>query len=151
MKARGINLLSFDHQRQLPKVKTIDYLMPIWLQPLLGKHNADDFLYHQDGVLTECPRANIFIVTEDDKLITPHQNILEGITRKKVLEIAQGKYEIEERKVMLSEALTAKEAFITCTTKDILPIQTIDGHPIGNGDREISAFSQDSLQKMYWP
>ena len=67
----GIQLLSYPFQRQLPHVKTTDYLMAIWLQPWLKERGGDDILYHQDGIVTECPRSNFFIVTQEGKLVTP--------------------------------------------------------------------------------
>ena len=49
----------------------------------------------------------------------------------KVLEVAPAAIRTEERDVTLDELRTAKEAFITSTTKHILPVSHIDGHPIG--------------------
>jgi len=46
---KGICLMSYEHQRQLPEVKSIDYLMAIWLQPLLREKKADEVLYHSRG------------------------------------------------------------------------------------------------------
>jgi len=125
---KGIRLMSFEHQRQLSQIKTIDYLMAIRLQPLLKKNGADDILYYKDEMITECPRANIFIVTNDDTIITPSENILKGITRKRVLEIAQGKFKLQERAISLTELKSAKEVFITSSTKEILPVFQIDEH-----------------------
>lgn len=123
----GLRLLSFAHQRQLPGVKSTDYLMAVWLQPLLLEKKADDVLYHHDGWISECPRSNFFIVTADNILVTPKENVLEGITRKKVLKLAAGYCAVEQRPVHLSELTQAKEAFITSTTKQILPVRQIDG------------------------
>src|SRR5206468_6489838 len=39
---QGIKLITYPHQRQLPHIKTIDYIMPLWLQPIIKNHNADD-------------------------------------------------------------------------------------------------------------
>ena len=105
-----------------------------WLQPFIKGKEADDVLYHQQGSITECPRSNFFIVTKDDKIVTPSENILKGIIRMKTLQLANTKYTVEERPVSLQEAYTAKEAFITSTTKHILPVLKIDGHRIGNGN-----------------
>lgn len=121
----GIHLMTWPFQRQLPEVKTIDYLMAIWLQPVLHEKNADDILYHNNGVLTECPRANFFMV-RDQKLITPSRNILKGITRKKIIEIASLRYDIEERDIHIAELKTASELFICSTTKMILPVRQVD-------------------------
>ena len=67
-------------------------------------------------------------------LITPKENVLLGITRKVILEIAkQNKIKTEERKVKLSEIQIADEAFITGSSKGIVPVVQIDGKWIGNG------------------
>jgi branched-chain amino acid aminotransferase len=128
---KGIRLISYDHQRQLPHVKSIDYLMAIWLQPLLQQRQADDILYHHNGIITECPRANFFIVTKDDTIVTPQQNILKGITRNTLIKIAGADFKMEQRDVSLQEVLQAKEAFVTSTTKKILPVRSIDGRVLG--------------------
>lgn len=130
---RSIQLMTYSHQRQLPEIKTIDYLMAIWLQPLLREKGVDDVLYHRNGVLAECPRSNFFLVTAAGTLVTPGTNVLKGITRMKVLEVAKGQFTVEERDVLLDELRSAKEAFITSTTKHVLPVTVIDGLPIGNG------------------
>jgi len=131
---RTVRLMSYPHQRQLPEVKTIDYLMAIWLQPLLREKGVDDVLYLRDGIILECPRCNIFLVTDRDVLVTPEKDILRGITRMKVLETAKSFLTTEEREVRLEEMRAAKEAFITSTTKHVLPVTEIDGVRIGNGE-----------------
>ena len=124
--SRGIRLMSHAYQRQLPHIKTIDYLMAVMLQPRLKEINADDILYHQDGNITECPRANFFIVTAANKLVTPSLNILKGITRARILNAATSLMEVEERNLSMEELKSAKEAFITSTTKMVLPDQAVD-------------------------
>jgi branched-chain amino acid aminotransferase len=123
---KGIKLMSHNHERQLPEVKTIDYLMAIHLQPELRKRQADDIIYHDEGSITECPRANIFMVTGNNKIITPSEKILKGVTRKKVLELAKQDFEVEERSITLDELKSASEVFITSSTKQILPVRQID-------------------------
>ena len=127
---KGITLMTYEHQRQLPEVKSIDYLMAIWLQPMVKESGADDILYHQRGWVTECPRSNFFIITEDNKIVTPGRNILNGVIRRKLLQIAPTKFTVEERSLSLDEIKTAKEAFITSTTKTVLPVCKIDEHAL---------------------
>jgi branched-chain amino acid aminotransferase len=126
-----IRLVTYPHCRQMPDTKTIDYLMAIWLQPYIRQHNAKDVLYHQNGVVSECPRSNFFIVTADDTIVTPARNILRGITRMKILEVAATRFRTEERDVTLEDIHNAKEAFIASTTNHVLPVSQVDGHPIG--------------------
>lgn len=125
---KGIRLFSYEHQRQLPWIKSIDYLMSVWLQPLLKKHNADDLLYHQEGIVTECPRSNFFIVTIDNRLVTPSSHILKGITRNRILKIAGQLMTVEEKDISLGDIYEAEEAFICSTTKLILPVVQLNKH-----------------------
>jgi D-alanine transaminase/branched-chain amino acid aminotransferase len=129
---KGLRLMSYPHQRQMPQVKSLDYLMAIWLQPLIKEKGADDVLYQYNGLVSECPRSNFFIVTSDDTVVTSTQP-LKGIIRMKTLEIARKQFRVEERELTLEEAFQAKEAFITSTTKHILPVVQLDGRAIGDG------------------
>lgn len=122
----GIALSTFPYQRPIPQAKTIDYTMGIWLQPVLKKNKTNDVLYHHNGIISECPRANVFFVMEG-RLITPARNVLEGITRKKVLQCAaEENIAVEEGDVHLTMLPACTEAFITSTTKTILPVARID-------------------------
>lgn len=136
----GIKLFTYPYQRQLPQVKTTDYLMAVWLQPERVRQGADDILYHQNGLISECPRSNFFIVTSANTLVTPAKNILKGVTRGKVLEVAKQVFEVEERDIFLDELSTAKEAFITSTTKQVLPVKQIDQTVFPTNEISLSLF-----------
>lgn len=127
---KGIKLITHPHQRQLPHVKTLDYLMAVWLQPLIREKGADDVLYHHDGLVKECPRANFFIINKANEVITSAENILKGVVRKQVLSLDSNVF---EREITLDDLHNCKEAFITSSTKNILPVTAIDGRMIGNG------------------
>jgi len=129
----GISLITHPHQRQLSHAKTLDYLMAVWLQPKIKDHGADDVLYHSNGIVAECPRANFYIVTGDGKLVTTRNNVLKGVIRKHVLEIAAQQQLLEDRDITTDDLLNCSEAFITSSTKNILPVTKIDGRSIGNG------------------
>jgi branched-chain amino acid aminotransferase len=130
---KGISLITHPNQRQLPHAKTLDYLMAIWLQPLIKDKRADDVLYHNNGVVLECPRANFYIVTQNGRLKTTDNNLLKGIIRKHVLASAKNEDVFEAGDITLDELKTCKEAFITSSTKNILPVTKIDGEVVGNG------------------
>ncbi len=122
---KGIALITYPFQRQLSGVKTTDYLMAIWLRNHIRHKGADEVLYHHDGHYTECPRSNFFLVMKDHRLLTPVNKILQGITRKKILNFP---YEVEEKDILIEDIREAKEAFITSTTKIILPVSRIDNY-----------------------
>lgn len=128
---KGIRLMTHNYQRQLSRVKTLDYLQAIYLQPVLRQNQADDILYHHNGALRECPRANFFIVKINGEILTPAEDILHGITRKKILTFTN--LGARERPLTLADLDDINEAFISSSTREVLPVMQIDGKPVGNG------------------
>jgi branched-chain amino acid aminotransferase len=90
----------------------------------------------QEGHLTEGSAMNIFMV-RDGLLITPPitDNILEGITRRSVMEIAKNELglTIVERPIDRSEVYICEELFLTGTAAQITIATRVDYRPIGNG------------------
>jgi len=117
----AITLETLPYQRPIPHAKTVDYIPAI---VALQETIADDLLYTSNTHLFECTRANFFAI-KDNTLITPSEGILEGITRKVVLSLSHLPTHI--RPIALSEIPTFTEAFITNSSKGILPIAQIDG------------------------
>lgn len=107
--------------------------MGVWLQKEVKEKQADDVLYYKHDVISEFPRSNIFIINNNGELLTPANNILAGITRKKVLELAKDVIPVTMRDITLTELKNATEVFMTSTTKRLLPIVEIDGKKIGDG------------------
>ncbi len=127
MMQTGYKVVTFEHQRQMPEVKTTDYLMAIWLQPWVKEQGADDVLYRHNGFVSEFPRSNFFIVTKKDVIVTPADHVLKGITRKQLIQVArQAGFEVEERPVSIADIAAAKEAFISSSTKRIIPVRQVD-------------------------
>lgn len=129
---KGLSIITYEHQRELPHIKSINYLMAVWLHPLLKEKKADDVLYHQNNHITEFPRANVFAVI-NNVLVTPAHNMLKGITRKFVLEQAASFIQAEERTINAEELYHASEIFLTSTTKRVMPVVRVNDKVIGNG------------------
>ncbi|KAA5548230.1 aminotransferase class IV [Adhaeribacter rhizoryzae] len=129
----GIKIITHEYVRELPTAKTINYTIGIRLIQRIKDSLAEDVLYHQEGIVSEFPRCNFFIVKQDNTVVTPLNNVLLGITRKNVLHLAKEKYKAVEGPVTLTDIFAAKEAFLTSTTKRILPIVQIDDKNIGTG------------------
>lgn len=127
---KGINIILNEYQRDLPETKSINYLMGIYLQQKIKQDKADDVLYYKDDCVLEFPRSNIFIVTKDETVVTPKENVLRGITRMKVLEVAQNEFKVEERAITINDLKSASEVFLTSTTKRIIPVLSIEGQPL---------------------
>lgn len=129
----GVKIITHEYVREIPSAKTINYTMGISLIEQINASNAYDVLYVKDGVVSEFPRSNFFIVDENDTIATPERNVLKGVTRKNILNIASRYYKVEERDISLQEVFRAKEAFITSTTKRLIPIIDVNGNRIGRG------------------
>ncbi len=127
MSTKGIQLVSHFYQRQLAEVKTTDYLMAIHLQPWMKGLGGDDILYYNNDTVSECPRSNIFMISQDNTIVTPSRNMLKGITRKNIIAVAEAHHlKLEQRDISLSEMKKAKEVFITSSTKRIIPVSRLD-------------------------
>lgn len=131
---RGCKVLIHHHQRQIPRVKTTDYIEGIRLLPLLKKAAADYPLYvNQENMVLESDRSNVFAV-QSGTVITPAEGILEGITRKHLIRLAKELgIPVEERPLSLAEFMAADEAIIASSTKGALPIVETDRGGIAAG------------------
>ena len=89
-----------------------------------------------DGHVSEGSAENLFIV-KDGALITPAitDNILEGITRRRLMEMGREKLGVEvvERSIDRTELYSADEVFLCGTGAQISPVIEIDRRPIGSG------------------
>lgn len=129
---RGIKVLPYEFVRDLPELKSTNYLHMIRLAAEMKSQGAADLLYHKDGEVSELTRSNFFIF-KGDTLITPHQNILHGITRRVVLGLAEKEFKVEVRPLLVEELEEADEAFTTSTTKWVMPVVQIGRQIVGNG------------------
>ncbi len=91
---------------------------------------------NQDGHVSEGSAENIFIIRHD-KVITPpvKDNILEGVTRATIMQLAQEELGLEvlERSIDRSELYLADEAFFTGTGAQVAAIVQVDHRPLGDG------------------
>jgi branched-chain amino acid aminotransferase len=87
----------------------------------------------EDNVV-EGPGFNIFAV-KNDAISTPDSGVLEGVTRKTIIEIAaeQG-IPLEARPVPSDELRSADEIFLSSTAGGIMPVTTVDGGAVGSGE-----------------
>jgi branched-chain amino acid aminotransferase len=90
----------------------------------------------QDGHITEASAMNVFIV-RDGILVTPPvtENILEGITRRSVIEIAKNELglPIVERPIDRTEVYICDELLLTGTAAEVTVVTKVDHRPVGNG------------------
>ena len=130
---KGIKLMAYQYTRDTPYTKTTNYLVPIQLLKEIKEAEALDALYHDGTYISESARSNFFIFDYNGTLITPDKDALEGITRKNVLKVARQHFNVEVRPLSLKEAMGAKEAFMTSSTKKVMPIRQVDFWRINKG------------------
>ncbi len=100
-----------------------------------------------EGNVTEGRGWNIFAL-EDGQLTSPDEGVLEGITRRTVVELA-GRLNIEARleKLPVDRLRGAEEIFLTSTAGGIVPVKSVDGVAVGDGS--VGPVTQH-LTEMYW-
>ena len=97
--------------------------------------NAMALLTDEDGFLTEGTGANVFLV-KGGELFTPEpRNILRGVTRGAVMDLAADlQVPVHEKDLEPYDMVTANEAFFTSTSMFLLPITKFNGLPVGDGN-----------------
>lgn len=118
-----------------PRIKSNNYLNQI-----LGKLTAADagadigIMLDTQGFLSEGSGENLFIV-RDGELLTPlPHNVLNGITRQVVMELAaNADVTVRETTLTTYDLFNADEVFITATLNEIAAITSVEGRTIGEG------------------
>ena len=98
-----------------------------------GAHEA--LILSYDGCVVEGTTSNVFALS-GGKLVTPPttETLLPGITRALVMEAAEHLgIEVVERRMSPEDIASAGEAFITSTIREVVPVVSIDGYPVGDG------------------
>jgi branched-chain amino acid aminotransferase len=128
----GAKLLTKRHLREVPEAKTTNYLTMLRHRDQIAAQDAMDLLYHDGEYLSEAATASFYVV-RDGIVRAPHSDVLWGTVGALVLELAAENYEVVLGAVTLEEAFRADEAFLTSTTRGVLPIVQLDDRLIGDG------------------
>lgn len=138
--SEGVKMIFYKkaHHMKGSLPKTGDYRENLMAHKAAKAKNAyDAIMVSPDGFVTECTTANIWIITQN-QLITPplKDGVLEGLTRKAIFQImtrSKGQLYLVEKSLTEAEILSADECFMTSTTRNLVPITSIDGKKIGPG------------------
>jgi len=118
--------------------KTGNYQENMLAYKIAKEAGVDDALMvNNDGFVTEGTTSNVWMV-KNNILLTPplSAGILDGLTRKTLLEMAScSKLPVKliEENLTKKDFLDAEECFITSTTRNLVPVTSIDGQKIGSG------------------
>lgn len=120
-----------------PQIKSLNYLNNILAKMEANRAGVPEALMlNHDGIVAECTGDNIFIV-KDGVIYTPpiHIGILDGITRRTVIELAAKLgFALVEKEFTLFNVYNADECFLTGTAAEAIPVSMVDGRVIGTGN-----------------
>ena len=152
-RARGLNVVVSDVQRIPPASVDPTAKNYHWNDLTMGLLGALDaggdtvLLTDAHGNVVEGPGFNVFAVSQG-KLVTPRDGVLEGITRRTVIEMAAALgIAVELRALPADELRGADEAFLSTSGGGVLPVTKVDGRAVGSG--RAGAVTQRLLD-TYW-
>jgi branched-chain amino acid aminotransferase len=129
----GIKVIVTPMERTVPGAKSINYLdATIALKKAREQGAAEAVYMDSSGCVKEGTTSNLFAFY-GNRLITPGQNILSGITRQAILKIAEPLFAVDIREIPVEKLLAADEVFISGSNKGIVPVVRIDEAMVGNG------------------
>lgn len=135
---RGLSMVFYQKEstQKGPLPKSGNYLENILAHKVALAQNAyDAIMINYEGHATEGTTSNIWIV-KDGVIYTPplSDGVLEGLTRKTLFEMAQSKkIPMKEKSLTKDDILASDECFISSTTRNLVPVTTVEGRPIGSG------------------
>jgi branched-chain amino acid aminotransferase len=119
-----------------PAIKSNNLLNNILaMQEALRRNAFEALMRNHRGEIVECAQSNIFVVRGGEVLTPPLEGgLLAGVTRAFVVELAQAEsLPVQEVTLREDDLATADEAFLTSTTREIVPVVAIDDRVVGSG------------------
>lgn len=137
--AKGIAVITVPENRwERVDIKSVGLLPNVLARQIAKQEGAQEaWFVDDDGFVKEGAATNAWIITRDGILVTrPAEfGILRGVTRTTVFDVASSLgLAIEERPFSIEEAQQAREVFITAATTLVMPVVTVDGVTIANGE-----------------
>jgi D-alanine transaminase len=116
-------------------IKSISLLGNVMARQISADRGAVETIMFRDGHLTEASASNVWIVHEGALLGPPKsEHVLEGIRVELLRELCEEcgvAYNLKP--IAEADVLAADEVLLSSATKEILPVTTIDGDPVGHG------------------
>ncbi len=131
----------------LAGLKTTSYAENVIAYAYAQERGGDEAVFpNTRDNLCEGTGTNVFVVV-DGRLVTPplSAGCLAGVTRELLLELDQG---IEEADVPMKALDHVAEAFLTSSTRDVLPIATIDGRELDGCGGALTAAAADAFRAL---
>jgi branched-chain amino acid aminotransferase len=131
--AEGARIITVPYSRPIPGAKSIDYIRAILVLAEARRKGAIEAVYMDVGeTVREGTTSNVFAV-QNGTLVTPERGILHGITRGKVIALAEARFPVYKREITRAELVAADELFITSSNRLIVPVVRVDEDAVGAG------------------
>lgn len=160
MQKRGVNLIVGDLQRISPRSVDPRVKNYHWLDFVMGLYQAYErggetvVLVDAAGNVTEGPGFNVFAVLRRDgkvQLVTPAAGVLEGVSRRTVIELAmRAGFDVQVRALPIDELKRADEIFLSSTGGGVIAVSHLDGVAIGGRTAGDFGPVTAQLQAAYW-
>ena len=134
--ASGVKAITVpDIRWQWCHIKAVTLLANVLQRQQAVEGGCAEAILIRDGFALEGAASNLFAVLDGVLLTPPKGNdILPGITRDLVVEIAQDNHiPLEQRKILEDELHHAEEVWLTSSTREVLPVIELDGKTVGQG------------------
>lgn len=129
----GVKVITKRHTRMFPEAKLTDYIFPVMHLEEKKNAGAVEIIYLSGERVFEASTSN-FCVVKNGAVASPNSEVLEGITRKVVAELARDlDIPFESREVTVEELFGADEIFLTASNKHILPVTQVDDRAVADG------------------
>jgi D-alanine transaminase len=116
-------------------IKSTSLLGNVLARQMSADHGAAETIMFRAGFLTEASASNVWVVHEGAVLGPPKsEHVLEGIRYELIRELCEEEgiaYNL--RPIAETELLAADELMLSSATKEVLPVTTLDGEPVGHG------------------
>ena len=116
-------------------IKSISLLGNVMARQISADHGAAETIMFRAGFLTEAATCNVWVVHEGAVLGPPKsEHVLEGIRYELIRELCEETgIAFNLRPVPEADVLSADEILLSSATKEVLPVTTLDGQPVGHG------------------
>ena len=134
-RAQGVACVTADDFRwEKAHIKSTSLLGAVFSRQISYDAGALETIMFRDGFLSEAAASNVWIVRDGKVMGPPKDNlVLEGIRYGLIEELCRDAgIAFELRRIPREEVLSADEVLLSSATKEVLPVTTIDGQPVGN-------------------
>jgi D-alanine transaminase len=135
-RSQGVACVTADDFRwQKAHIKSTSLLGSVFARQLSADVGAVETVMFRDGFLSEAAASNVWVVRNGTVMGPPRDHlVLEGIRYGLIASICREEgIPFELRRISRDEVFAADELLLSSATKEVLPVTSLDGRPVGNG------------------